>query len=177
MHGLPFELDATRVLVAVALAAALLAVVQTVRLWWRGARVGWQLRARAERAAAGEGDAEPLLRAHGYTIVARQVVRRFWVAVDGHRVAVALRADLLVERAGFRFVAEVKTGTVAPSIESAATRRQLLEYLCAFETDGALLVDAEAGLVHEVEFPFFERATSTASSCPRCASRRARSSP
>ena len=70
----------------------------------------------------------------------------------GDRV-IALRADLLVERGGRRYVAEVKTGEAAPSLATAATRRQLLEYLIAYRVDGVLLVDAERGSVHEVEFP------------------------
>jgi hypothetical protein len=50
-------------------------------------------------------------------------------------------------------VAEVKTGTLAPRIETATTRRQLLEYRVAFAVDGVLLVDADAGTVRRVEFP------------------------
>jgi hypothetical protein len=49
-------------------------------------------------------------------------------------------------------VAEVKTGQDAPEIAAPATRRQLLEYRCAFGVDGVLLVDAEARKVHAVDF-------------------------
>ena len=33
------------------------------------------------------------------------------------------------------------------------TRRQLLEYACAFQVDGALLVDGARARVHEIVFP------------------------
>ncbi len=49
-------------------------------------------------------------------------------------------------------VAEVKTGERAPSLTTAATRRQLLEYAVAYGADGVLLVDPEAGAIREVDF-------------------------
>jgi hypothetical protein len=70
--------------------------------------------------------------------------------VDGRRLSIALRADYVVERRGRWFVAEVKSGETAPSLETPATRRQLLEYRIAFAVDGVLLVDAERDTVHEV---------------------------
>ena len=66
---------------------------------------------------------------------------------------IVVRADLLVSRGARRFVAEVKTGARAPRIETAATRRQLLEYAVAYDVDGVLLVDMEEHTISEVEFP------------------------
>jgi len=51
----------------------------------------------------------------------------------------------------------VKTGAHAPRIETSATRRQILEYRVAFDVDGVVLVDAEAGSVHEITFPALDR--------------------
>ncbi|HET9625604.1 MAG TPA: hypothetical protein VFP84_29760, partial [Kofleriaceae bacterium] len=60
---------------------------------------------------------------------------------------------LLEERSdGERLVAEVKTGEVAPRLATAATRRQLLEYLVAFGVDGVLLVCPELGTIQRVAF-------------------------
>jgi hypothetical protein len=145
--GVPSELVWT-----VAGAAALIALTQTVRLWWRDALLRWRLRARGERAAAGERRAERLLVALGYEIVARQAVTTWAVRRDDELVHVELRADLLVTRDGLRYVAEVKTGQYAPQITTAATRRQLLEYRMAFEVDGVLLVNAERDTVTEIGF-------------------------
>jgi hypothetical protein len=111
------------------------------------------LQSRARRGAAGEVAAEPLLRRLGYDIEARQAAAEWTVRVDGEARAVAVRADYLVRRGSRLLAADVKTGRLAPRIESAATRRQLLEYRLAFEVDGVLLVDVEEGRVEEVEFP------------------------
>jgi hypothetical protein len=139
-------------LVACAL-AALLALVQTLRLAW--ARWLPRRRLEAARAAGADGErrAEPLLVALGYAVVARQCPAGYDLVVDGERWAVSLRADLMVERDGRRYVAEVKTGRQAPRLETPATRRQLLEYGMAFDVDGVLLVDVDAGRVRSVEFP------------------------
>jgi hypothetical protein len=137
---------------ALLMVAGALALVQTLRLWARAAAVRWRLRAQSARAAAGEVQAAQLLARRGFALEARQASRRWQVSVDGTTVEVALRADYLVRRGGRRFVAEVKTGAAAPLIAAPATRRQLLEYRCAFDVDGVLLVDAETGTVQEIDF-------------------------
>lgn len=138
------------VLAAVALAGALLALVLTrIARRWVGSR---RARRRAARAIAGEDHAVALLGRAGFRIVATQA-RTWWAPlVDGVAHEIELRADFLVEADGERLVAEVKTGDEAPSIASAATRRQLLEYHVAFAADGVLLVCPERGSIHRVEF-------------------------
>ena len=101
----------------------------------------------------GEERAAGWLEEHGYTIVGAQVLVDHPVRIDDRTVVIALRADYLVERGGARYVVEVKTGALAPRIETSATRRQILEYRIAFDVDGVVLVDAETGRVHEVSFP------------------------
>jgi hypothetical protein len=141
-----------RLWMAFAALAALVALVQTARLMWARASRAWALRDRAARGAEGEVRAERLLRAAGYAIVARQATGSWTVHADGAPLEVDLRADYLVARDGRRFVAEVKTGRLAPRLETAATRRQLLEYRFAFDVDGVLLVDADAERVSAIEF-------------------------
>ena len=82
-----------------------------------------------------------------------QVEGSYSLVVDGEPLNVPLRADYMVSRRGRRYIAEVKSGKSAPRLSTAATRRQLLEYLVAFEVDGVLLVDGEERQVHEVVFP------------------------
>jgi hypothetical protein len=123
-----------------------------VARWWRGRRGSWRARARAARAGAGEGDAAAMLRAAGFRIVAAQARTAWTVIVDDEPYDVELRADYLVEADGERLVAEVKTGDAAPRLSTAATRRQLLEYLIAFDADGVLLVSPERGTIQRVEF-------------------------
>ncbi len=98
-----------------------------------------------------------MLRAHGYAILGSQVTIEYPIEVDGETIAMGLRADYLVSKDGARYIAEVKTGTRAPRIDTAATRRQLLEYEIAFDVDGVLLVDADAERVHTVAFPTLGR--------------------
>ena len=135
----------------VALVSALLAV--WVARWLRGRRGSLRARERAARAGAGEEAAALLLADAGFTIVERQA-RVLWAPlVDGEPLLMELRADYLVEADGELLVAEVKTGEEAPNLETAATRRQLLEYHVAFAVDGVLLVSPERGSIQRVVFP------------------------
>ncbi len=137
--------------VALAALASLLALLQTARIGWGALSRRWTIRARLHRAVEGELRAEPMLRRAGYEVLQRQLRGGWIVYADGEPLQVGLRADLLVARGGRRYVAEVKTGRLAPRLDHAATRRQLLEYRLAFGVDGVLLVDAEAERVIVVE--------------------------
>jgi hypothetical protein len=132
-------------------------VAAVIALWLAGVLRRWRGSARAKRraarAGAGEDAAAQLLADAGFTIVERQA-RVVWAPlVDGEPLAMELRADYLVERDDELLVAEVKTGEEAPSLETAATRRQLLEYHVAFAADGVLLVCPEHGTIQRVVFP------------------------
>ena len=133
------------------LIAALAAVAAL--MWWRASkRAGWASRARNQRAQSGEQAAEELLESLGYEVLERQISGEWEVEVDGIPLRDGVRADLLVQRGGLVFVAEVKTGTLAPQLSYAPTRRQLLEYWFVFGPDGLLLVDMESMVVREVRF-------------------------
>lgn len=114
-----------------------------------------RLRGRAlqRQGARGERDAERILKAHGYAIRERQARRRYPMVVDGARRSADVSFDFVVARGGEELVAEVKTGTSAPRIERAETRRQLLEYQLATGARCVLLVDPDAGTISEVSFP------------------------
>lgn len=140
------------VLVVLLAIALLLALVFLARGWGGGWVRRRRARARIDRAVAGEREAARLLEASGFTIEGFQIERSYVLEVDGAPVVASVRADYVVSRGGEHFVAEVKTGRVAPKIETTATRRQLLEYEHAFAVSGVLLVDAEAGVVRRVVF-------------------------
>ena len=141
--------------VLLALVAALLALV--LSRWLREWRGSWRARRRAARAGSGEDAALDLLEAAGFVVVERQA-RVVWAPlVDGEPPHCELRADYLVEHGEELLVAEVKTGDEAPNIDTAATRRQLLEYHVAFGVDGVLLVSPERGTVQRVAFPTLAR--------------------
>ena len=131
--------------------ALLLAEAWAVELLGRALDRG-RRRRRAQRALRAERDAERLLERCGYAIEQRQAPLSWSILCDGAPHEVALRADLIVSRAGRRYVAEVKSGDAAPRLASANTRRQLLEYAVAYDVHGVLLVDMETERVQSVDF-------------------------
>lgn len=142
----PQLLDALLVLTAIL-------VTLVLTRWLRELRGSLRAKRRAARAGAGEDMAALLLEDAGYLVVERQARVDWAPLVDGEPQHMELRADYLVEHGGELLVAEVKTGEEAPSVETAATRRQLLEYHVAFAVDGVLLVCPERGTIHRVAFP------------------------
>lgn len=149
---IPPELLLIVAALAVAIAVAQ-ALVMASRRWARSRRMSLRM----ERAVLGEARAPALLEARGFSVIGAQVMVEHAVRIDDRVVAVPLRADYLAERNGARYVVEVKTGALAPRIETSATRRQILEYRIAFDVDGVVLVDAESGRVHEITFPSLAR--------------------
>lgn len=148
------EIDVRLALALGAAAAALLALaILSLLRRWRSWRASLHARRRGARAVRGERDAELLLERLGYLVVERQACVEWAIACDGEDHFVELRADLLVERDGQRYVAEVKTGLSAPLLTNPATRRQLLEYFVAYGVESVLLVDVEADRVREIRFP------------------------
>lgn len=75
------------------------------------------------------------------------------VVVDGKSETFQVRGDLLVRRRRRLYLAEIKGGAEVSSVAHRGTRRQLLEYACAFEVDGVLLVDMHRSEVRAVTFP------------------------
>jgi len=132
---------------------ALLVLLEVARARVRRWLVTWRLRRRSYRALDAEAWAARALARAGYAVVGSQVRASYELFIDGRPMSVALRADYVVRRRGRTFVAEVKSGELAPCLETATTRRQLLEYRVAFDVDGVLLVDADARTIHEVTFP------------------------
>jgi len=112
-----------------------------------------RLAIRMRDARLGEHRARRILEAHGFRVMGEQVSASHLVCVDGQPASHVVRADYIAQRDGAWFVAEIKTGSAAPRIETPATRRQILEYRVVFDVDGVVLVNAEAGTLHEIEFP------------------------
>jgi hypothetical protein len=136
-------------------ALVLTAILFTLLLtrWMRELRGSWRAKRRAARAGYGEDRAAILLEAAGFDVLERQARVDWAPLVDGLPQHLELRADYIVEYGGELLVAEVKTGDEAPSVDTAATRRQLLEYYVAFAVDGVLLVCPERGTIQRVVFP------------------------
>ena len=150
--GTSTEVTAVLAVVAVLILVVIAALLFLLRRA-RG-RVGRENRRRGGVARRAELEAEALLRDEGFTVLDRQVHLEYQLRVDGRELPARLRADLLVERRGRRFVADVKTGTEATRPSGPATRRQLLEYRLAYDVEGVLLIDMDRRRICEVEFPF-----------------------
>ena len=135
-----------------AAALSCLLLVQTARLLWLRSAPRRQLERARLQGREGERRAASLLERHGYRIEAVQPATTWTIECDGEPHAVSLRADLLVSRGGRRLIAEVKSGECA-QLDTAATRRQLLEYSIAYGVEGVLLVDTHAERVQHVQFP------------------------
>ncbi len=110
-------------------------------------------RRRSAMAQRGERRAAKLLTRSGFEILERQAPRRWTVVVDDEPHHLELRVDFLVTKDSKLYVADAKTGSLAPSLQHGATRRQLLEYLLAYRASGALLLDMEQNRILEVCFP------------------------
>lgn len=124
-----------------------------VGLWIARFLRGFRSRRRNQVAGRGEQTAEAILARNGFRILERQARAEWSMTVDGVEVPIEVRVDLLVSRKGKRYVAEVKTGDLAPDPCHPPTRRQLLEYALVFDAREVLLVDVPAGSVHAIGFP------------------------
>lgn len=151
--GQAWSMQPSELHIAVAVAMLVgLCLLLAVGWWHSRGRIRRGNARRGDRARRGEDRAERLLARAGFSVVDRQVHRVSTMRVDGEDVEIAVRVDLIVERRRQRFVAEVKTGELAPNPTHPATRRQLREYAVFFPGHGLLLVDMEAGQIHEIDF-------------------------
>ncbi len=121
-----------------------------------GVLVRWRRRARARRAfrrgKRAERVAERLLRRHGFVLLEREAEGAVELVVDGRPTTFRVRADAIVARGRDVFVAEFKSGETAGRLDHRATRRQLVEYMVAFDVDHVLLVDVARRRIREVAF-------------------------
>lgn len=132
-------------------------VVASLALGWAvqaGMRLAlqrWRGRRAAARGARGERQARGLLERAGYRVLAEQPRHQATLEVGGRSEDYLLVPDFLCERGGRRYVADAKTGAGADP-NARATRRQLLEYACAFEVEDALLIDVNRGRIVQLKF-------------------------
>lgn len=111
----------------------------------------FQGKRRQARGKKRERQAEALLRAAGYHILARQKTGRVRYWVDDRPKETVLHADYWVRKGRHFYIVEVKSGQQA-NPHLAAVRRQLLEYRAVFRPHGILFVDMEQKRVRQVAF-------------------------
>ena len=130
-----------------------LLAVQSLRLVWNRGIAARRVSRHRRIGASGEKLARKLLRQSGFRLLAEQSSGSYELLVDGEACCVHLRADFIVAQKGRVYVAEVKSGEESVKVTGRATRRQLLEYLYAFEVHGVLLVDMRERTIRRIEFP------------------------
>merc|ERR1712127_246772 len=93
-----------------------------------------------KRGKKGERNSINLLEKNGYKVLDEQIKLNGYFFIDDELKEFDLRPDLLVEKDGIQYIAEIKTGEVAnPSNRN--TRRQLHEYSYYSNQEIVLLVN------------------------------------
>ena len=104
-----------------------------------------------KRGRKGEKTSINLLKKNGYKILDEQIKLNGYFFIDQELNEFDLRPDLLVEKDGIEYIAEIKTGEVAnPSNRN--TRRQLQEYSYYSNQDVILLVDPIKKSIKRISF-------------------------
>ena len=107
-----------------------------IRLWWKN----FLFMLVRKRGKKGERNSIYLLEMNGYKVLDEQIKLNGYFFIDDELKEFDLRPDLLVEKDGIQYIAEIKTGEVAnPSNRN--TRRQLHEYSYYSNQEIVLLVD------------------------------------
>jgi hypothetical protein len=107
---------------------------------------------RVELAQFSQEEAEALLKKRGFRIIDKQKRADVITYIDGKPNLGYVQADLIVEKDGKRYVAEVKAGELVSDPTEPSTRRQLLEYKFAYEPYGILLVNMLDKTIHKIDF-------------------------
>ena len=104
-----------------------------------------------KRGKKGERTSIKLLEKNGYKVLDEQIKLNGYFFIDDELNEFDLRPDLLVEKDGVQYIAEIKTGEVAnPSNRN--TRRQLHEYSYYSNQDVILLVDPIKKTIKRLSF-------------------------
>ena len=114
-------------------------------------------RRQLRKAKKGEAAAIAFLKDRGFTITGVQEKKTIVTWVDKIPHYNNLKVDYIVKKRGKVYIAEIKTGEMAPRPSQADTRRQLLEYYLAYRPDGILLVDMEKKNLREIAFEIYEK--------------------
>ncbi len=118
-----------------------------IRKWWKNF-IFILFRIRAKK---GEKNSIKLLEANGYKILDEQIKLNGYFFIDNKLNKFDLRPDLLVEKNGIKYIAEIKTGEVA-NPNNRYTRRQMHEYSYYSNKDDVLLVNPTNKSIKKLTF-------------------------
>jgi hypothetical protein len=129
------------------------AVIGCVLFFFAGrAFLSRKMSRRVELAQFSQEEAEALLKKRGFRIIDKQKRADVITYIDGKPNLGYVQADLIVEKDGKRYVAEVKAGELVSDPTEPSTRRQLLEYKFAYKPYGILLVNMLDKTIHKIDF-------------------------
>ena len=118
-----------------------------IRIWWKNF-LFMLLRKRGKK---GEINSIKLLKKKGYKVLDEQIRLNGYFFIDDALNKFELRPDLLVEKEGIKYIAEIKTGDVANPVNRNC-RRQLHEYSYYSGHDVVLLVDPIKKTIKKINF-------------------------
>ncbi len=118
-----------------------------IRLWWKN----FLFMLSRKRGKKGERTSIKLLERNGYKVLDEQIKLNGYFFINDDLKEFELRPDLLVEKDGIRYIAEIKTGEVA-NPNNRNTRRQLHEYSYYSGHDIILLVDPINKSINRLSF-------------------------
>ena len=95
--------------------------------------------------------AKILLKKNNYRIIKEQYVQNHNLYDNDEKKSFTIRPDFIVEKKGFLYIAEVKSGSYS-YINNIHTRRQLLEYSFYNKDKTVLLIDTENETIRKIEF-------------------------
>ncbi len=107
---------------------------------------------RFERGLKLETEAEYFLKEKGFNIIGNQEINYHNYLVNGQNRRNKLIVDYVAEKAGKKYIVEVKSGKEAISLNNKNSRRQLIEYDLVIENDGLILLDMENKDLQFVQF-------------------------
>lgn len=107
---------------------------------------------RFERGIKLETEAEYFLKEKGFNIIGNQEINYHNYKVNGQNRRNKLIVDYVAEKAGKKYIVEVKSGKEAISLNNKNSRRQLIEYDLVIENDGLILLDMENKDLQFVQF-------------------------
>jgi len=116
-------------------------------------------RKKSEKGIQLENEAANFLKKKGYKILSHHKNLFYSLKENNKEIKIQIETDYTVSKNGRDFLVEVKSGENTSTIKYANTRRQLLEYYCASNYEGYLLVDMHNKTITEIEFPFKQNDT------------------
>lgn len=143
-------------IIIIALSSALGgAVIGSILFFFAGrALLSLKMKRRVELGQFSQEEAETLLKNKGFKIIDKQKRADIITYIDGKPNLGFVKADLIVEKNGKKYVAEVKAGELVADPLEPMTRRQLLEYKFAYKPYEVLLVNMLDKSIHKIDFEF-----------------------